>query len=131
MSGYVQKITVRKDFEGDIVVVTLRPMGWIDKLNIDDLIPPETTGKTPARTRTKEENRAITDVSIQTMAKYVESVSGLRDASGAEVSIEALTTTAYFFDLSTTIFADWYGASRVKDPTLPAVDSSDISTASA
>lgn len=115
MSGYVKKVVVRREFEGDSVVVTLSPIRWPDRLDINDLIPADVEAR-----KRPEELKKVTRASIDIMSRYVLSVEGLFDLEKSPVEKDAVSRDAYFFDLAGDVFREWYSASLPQDPTPPA-----------
>jgi hypothetical protein len=86
MSGYVQATELKEDFDGDKVT------GWLQQLTIPDLLRLQS-----AQVSTDEEAaRMLAEI----VPKYVTDFSGLKDASGAAVSIEKVCSTAYFIELA-------------------------------
>jgi len=126
VSGYISKIVVRRPFEGDSVVVTLRPLGFVDKLKLEEFFP----DKDAVETVRRNSYRTLTFESFAVMATYIESVDGLFDQGSLPVPKEVLTRDAYFQDLAAEVFTEWFKAATPKDPQQPAAASSGDSAGS-
>lgn len=82
MSGYLKNITVVEQFDGDAVTVVLRPLAMTTLLNI--------------RSSTADGEDALIRAFQSMLPGQIVSLSGLRDAAGAEITAEEVCTAAYF-----------------------------------
>ena len=120
MSGYISKVVVRRQFEGDSVVVTLRPLGFFDKLRLEELFPE----RDATEEIKKKAQRALTHESFVLMADYIETAEGLFDQAGTAVPKDVLVRDAYFIGLLVEVFQEWFKAASPRDPQQPAAASS-------
>jgi len=93
MSKFVRSISITKQFDGDTVTFTLRPMSYAAALQFHDL-----------REKTQEEQGKF---SQEAMREHLTSVSGATDAAGNHLGVEDLLGAAYFIPLIGEVTAAW------------------------
>jgi len=103
VSQYVRSIVVKRDFEGDKVVMSMRPIGFIDALKFRGI---------DISALKEDDVPAI----FGAMKKYVTSLTGLRADDGTEVSVDELFTDFYFWGLLIDMLTEWVGKGSPQNP---------------
>ncbi len=85
MSKFIKLFQLTEEFDGDTVVVQAKAMTTVDALNLGD--------------DTKD--------LIEKFSTYINSVTGLKDAEGNEVSKETMLSEAYFLPLVGSLAEKW------------------------
>lgn len=93
MSKFVRSIVIVKQFDGDIVTFTLRPMSYATALKFHDM-----------RENSQEAQGAF---SLEAMREHLVSATGATDAAGTPLTAEDLLAAAYFIPLISEVTAAW------------------------
>lgn len=93
MSKFVRSISITKQFDGDTVTFTLRPMSYVTALKFHDM-----------REGAQEEHGRF---SLEALREHLVSVTGVTDAAGAPLGAEDLLGAAYFIPLVGEVTAAW------------------------
>lgn len=115
MSRYVRNQIIRSEFDGDVVVATVSPMTLEELLLIEDSIP----FKDASAEEKKAGHAKVYDLSVEGLKKHCQKIEGLTDAAGAAVGSEEVFRDAYFKDLVTDIFKQWYAGRKPVNPKEP------------
>jgi len=118
LSRYVRNVIVKTSFDGDEVTVTLKPMTFADRLFIDQNVP-----EGALKDASREQRIAFATAARERCIPAVLSIQGLKDADGQALGAEVLGD-AYFADLVSVVWQEWYRAASVADPKQPAGESS-------
>lgn len=108
MSGYVKSHEFQLTFDGDTVTVRARP---IEQGDLFRLRAVAVRGRAEADT-TPEMMEAMTTL----VKKSVESIAGLYDAGGNPVTIEEVTSVAYFATLVAQIGSEIFRRAQPANP---------------
>lgn len=108
MSGYVKSHEFQLTFDGDTVTVRARP---IEQGDLFRLRAVAVRGRAEADT-TPEMMEAMTTL----VKKSVESIAGLYDAAGNPVTIEEVTSVAYFATLVAQIGSEIFRRAQPANP---------------
>lgn len=98
MSGYVRATKLDEEFDGDKVT------GWLQQLSIPDLL------RLQSADVSNDEQAA--QVLAEIVPKYVTEFVGPKDASGSDVGIAEVCSTAYFIELAMDIGRKLVSAAR-------------------
>jgi len=103
VSQYVRSIVVKRDFQGDKVTITFKPVKFFDALKFKNI-----------DTSTMKDD----DVPLvfDKFKSYVEHLSGLHADDGSDVSLDELFSQHYFFDLLLDVLTEWIGRGLPRDP---------------
>lgn len=93
MSKFVRNISIAKQFDGDTVTFTLRPMSYVTALKFNDM-----------RELSQEEQGRF---SLEAMREHLVSVTGATDAAGAPLEADDVFGAAYFLPLISEMTAAW------------------------
>lgn len=97
MSKYIRSIKKEFDFDGDKVVVTMRPILFEDTIRFNSLPLIEVDGK-----KTLSEIEVLT-LLADILPKYIEKLDGLIDSNGDKIEIGELCSASYFAPLMSQI----------------------------
>lgn len=106
MSQYVRSIVVKRDFQGDKVTITFKPVKFFDAVkfrNID--------------TDNLKENDVPTI--FNDFKAYVENLAGLRADDGSEVTVDEFFSLFYFSELLLDVLTEWISKGVPGNPSLP------------
>jgi hypothetical protein len=111
MSRYVKQTTFRTKFDGDDVVVGLKPLEYGDLIRLEAL--------------TRDASKKLSDgEAVQMYAdilpRYIVSVEGLTDAAGTPITMEELCRSVYFAELIAEIGNALMTAVNPENPKKPA-----------
>lgn len=106
MSQYVRSIVVKRDFEGDKVTVSFRPVKFMDAVKFKNI----------DTDNLKED--AVAPI-FNDFKSYVENLSGLRTDDGAEVTIDEFFSQFYFSSLLLDVLSEWIERGAPANPRLP------------
>jgi hypothetical protein len=103
MPSYVREIKAELDFDGQHVVLLLRPFEF------EDLLLMQSAGAEPQMMVTYG----------KLLPKYVISITGVKDAAGSDVPIDEIARMTFFAPIVGTAMRAHVTASQPTDPTLP------------
>jgi hypothetical protein len=103
VSQYVRSIIVRRDFQGDKVVLALNPVGFGDALKFKNI---------DVNALKEEDIPAIFDG----LKKYVTGLTGLRTDDGAEVTVDEFFSLFYFSTLLIDMLTEWVSRGSPQNP---------------
>lgn len=106
MSRYVRSATETIEFDGDKVTVVIKPMTFVDCAKAINV-------------RTLSSPAEVSELIGELLPKYVSSISGLRDAAGAEIGIDIVASDMYFSKLAGLILGSCVKISVLRDPQQP------------
>lgn len=106
MSQYVRSIVVKRQFQGDNVTVSFKPVKFVDALKFKNI---------DTSTLKEDEVPAIFD----RLKAYVEHLSGLHADDGSDVTVDELFSQHYFFDLLLDVLTEWISRGTPRNPQLP------------
>ena len=106
MSQYVRSIVVKRDFEGDKVTVSFRPVKFFDAVKFRNI---------------DTDNLKEDDVPtiFDDFKAYVENLAGLRAEDGSEVTVDEFFSQFYFSDLLLDVLSEWIERGAPANPRSP------------
>jgi hypothetical protein len=105
VSSYLRKITFVTEFDGDTVMLTMRPIERGDALRSTSFV--------------NSEKAEQTQYFIELFEKYVDEISGLVDASGASIEKSIIMRDLYFTELIVRTAIELVKGSSPKNPKKP------------
>lgn len=102
MSKYLPKIVFQETFDGDKFTATMEPLDRQTAMEIQRLLMPHKGG----RGDTPESEDAIMAATMVGLEKSLESITGLLDAAGGEISVQTVMSKAYFGSLRRVLFGE-------------------------
>lgn len=103
MSQYVRSIAVKRTFQGDKVVLTLKPIKFIDAVKFRNI---------DTDALKEEEVQPIIDI----LKAYASGLTGLRAEDGEEVSLDEFFSLAFFSELMLDMLSEWIAGGLPKNP---------------
>ena len=108
MSNYLRLSVHELPFDGDTVLVTLKPLKLKHALRLGEL---------------SDDPRKAVEVFSDILPEYIESLKGLRDSAGNAISVKEVCEEVYFSSLLADIGRLVMRTANVKDPQPPGASS--------
>jgi hypothetical protein len=106
VSQYVRSIVVKRQFQGDSITVTFRPVKFVDALKFKNI---------DTNSMKDEDVSAI----FEKFKGYVEHLTGLRADDGSEVTVDEFFSQHYFFELLLDVLTEWISRGTPRNPSSP------------